>query len=444
MAGPHFTKPPMSISRAHVFGLLSLAWIMTGQGCSSSSVTVSLSTADSPPMHFPLAVTYDDAMRNMDFENAGVLAGSHERKALAHAAVHVITGHLDSASAVLRPLCSRAGDSAVRELAGELSAEISFYESRWHEVLEMESTDPDTQARVLAREFAVLPGRQMVFQADSSTFPIELSSSGTPIITVNVNGHPEEFWFDTGAEVSVVASDVAKACQVRSLGSTAANAGTATSHRVKVLPAVIEELRFGNVLIKNHPAMVIDRQDLELKLFGFIRIMRIRGLIGWDVIRHLDVEIDYKNKMMTIRRPLRRKSVQKNLFWFDGPMVKVRTPDGLILHFLYDTGARVTSISDSILGKLMVENARQSKQRIGGAGGWENITSREIPNFDLLIGEYLLNFSTLKTHPIRKQVFAQPDGRLGGDIARHGRVRIDAFNNEFDLEFGDTMVGHSK
>ncbi len=39
---------------------------------------------------------------------------------------------------------------------------------------------------------------------------------------------------------------------------------------------------------------------MEFKLFGLLRLLKIDGIIGWQAIQNMKIEIDYKNKRTII------------------------------------------------------------------------------------------------------------------------------------------------
>ena len=82
--------------------------------------------------------------------------------------------------------------------------------------------------------------------------------------------------------------------------------------------------------------------------------MRVDGIIGWDVIRQLDIVMDFQNGRVIINRPVRlgtNGTAFQNMVWLGKPLVEVRTKGGT-LHFTLDTGAQATFLSASLLERV--------------------------------------------------------------------------------------------
>ncbi|MCD4665868.1 MAG: hypothetical protein K8R68_11415, partial [Bacteroidales bacterium] len=190
----------------------------------------------------------------------------------------------------------------------------------------------------------------------------------------------------------------------------------------------------GEILIKNHPVIIIDKKDLEFKLLGLFRILKIDGIIGWNAVQNMDLEIDYRNKVSVIKKPERIESHKRNFFWLGYPIVKLINKESIELLFGLDTGAKNTSIRNNIFKKISNNNVTVKNTTLGSAGGFEEIETKEISDFTLILNNYTVYFQNIKTHPVDGTTFVKLDGFLGSDIFKNGKIKIDYLNGIFEFK----------
>jgi predicted aspartyl protease len=380
---------------------------------------------------------YWRALENLDFGLMQNTALPPVFRKFAEALAAVTRGDMDEAENGFKDLLVSSQDARLRSQALDILHSLWFFQSQWKNILEAGTDQPEDKGdgnRNLIMAFGRSGQETYRFPDASCVLPCQWSSTGSPIVEVMVNGTKKKFWIDTGAGLSVIASDVAEACRVMPIGYGTGEAGTATSKRISVQPAVIQELKIGGIVIANHPVIIIDKKDLELKVLGIFRVMKIEGLIGWNAIQHLDLEIDYQKNTTTIRQPRKTNDAERNFFWLGYPVVSLTDQSGVKLHFGLDTGARRTSISENFLAKVQVDNIKTKKKTIGSAGGFERIVSTVIPGLTLKIGKSAVKLQEVGTTPQKGAVFIKLDGTLGCDAWRRGRIRIDWTNGLFGLE----------
>jgi len=379
---------------------------------------------------------YWRALENLDFGLMQNTALPPDFRKFAEALAAVTRGDMDEAENTFKDLLASSQDARLRRQALDILHSLWLFQSQWKNILEAGTDKPEDKGdgnRNLVMAFGRAGQETYRFPDAACVMPCQWSSTGSPIVEVMVNGTKKKFWIDTGAGLSAIASDVAEACKVMPVGDGQGEAGTATSKRISVQPAVIQELKIGGIVIANHPVIIIDKKDLELKVLGIFRVMKIEGLIGWNAIRHLDLEIDYQKNTTTIRQPRKANDSERNFFWLGYPVVSLTDQSGVKLHFGLDTGSRRTSISENFLAKVQVDNVKMKKKTIGSAGGFERIVSAVIPDLTLKIGKSTVKLQEVGTAPQKGAVFIKLDGTLGCDAWRHGRIRVDWTNGLFDL-----------
>ncbi|MCJ7580480.1 MAG: retropepsin-like domain-containing protein, partial [Candidatus Aminicenantes bacterium] len=206
--------------------------------------------------------------------------------------------------------------------------------------------------------------------------------------------------------------------------------------KVSIRPAIIREISIGGLVFKNHPCIIIDKKDLEIKLFGLIKVLKIDGIIGWNAIKQMDLRLDYRNKKVRMERPVPVDNCERNFFWLGYPVVKAATVSGRSLFFGLDTGANKSSASDSVLSKIDTADMTKKKVRTGGAGGKiETRMMKKIPKMPVVIGGNLLTFEDVHCDNAEHGSFFVLDGILGSDAAKNGVMHLDFTNGRFDLLF---------
>ncbi|OGB63235.1 MAG: hypothetical protein A2Y94_07575 [Caldithrix sp. RBG_13_44_9] len=409
-------------------------------GCAAKSKVTIVAIDPGTPTPTAKAVEYGsfrEAMQNVDLNYLETQDLNDQQKSFAEALRLITLGNDLEAEQLLRKVCISATDTLLQNDAEIILSTLLFYQSRWEALLELDSL-PDTPEEnnnmLLPRAYrAVLP-ENYIFLSSSSRLPTTFTASGVPTIEVEVNGKQKKFILDTGAGMSVVSDKLAQECQILPLVDQKAEAGTSTSRKVGIQPAVIEDLKIGNLSIKNHPVIIIEQKDLQFKLLGLFTVMKIEGIIGWNAIQNLFVEIDYPNKITIIQEPEMFDVPNRNFFLLGGyPIVRLRSEDGILLNFGLDTGARESWITENLLKKINYKTANSNTKKVGSAGGWEKIESKILPELNLFLSEYQLTFKKIGTRPARLDEFVELDGVLGGDVFENGKIRINYRNGIFDF-----------
>jgi predicted aspartyl protease len=164
------------------------------------------------------------------------------------------------------------------------------------------------------------------------------------------------------------------------------------------------------------------------------RQVKIDGIIGFDIIRQLDLEVDYGEGTLRIRNPLTsRRLANRNMFWVGLPVVRMTSADGVPLHFGLDTGAQLTFVTETLLDKLDLAPARIESRRVGGLGGEISLRAPVLPDLRVLVRGFPILFKGALVRAPVYQVLALLDGVVGGDIWFSGIIRIDMTNGIFSV-----------
>jgi len=252
-------------------------------------------------------------------------------------------------------------------------------------------------------------------------------------IGVILNGSPEQFIFDTGANFSTVSESYAIKLRLKFLEGSI-KVGTATDIKVDSRLAYAESLIIGSLNFKNVLFLVLP--DEALSFGGGVYV--INGIIGFPVIKEMK-EIQLTENELFV--PMNSKSKSVMNLSFDGftPLVEtVLNSDTLV--FVFDTGAKMTMINHPYYEMKKEEidkNYKQEDIKIGGAGGeiivkgfkLDNVIFKVSSSIRELDGVSLLSVNVKKSE---EHTF----GNLGSDFTGSFRVMIIDFAN-MSLEFAD-------
>jgi hypothetical protein len=195
----------------------------------------------------------------------------------------------------------------------------------------------------------------------------------------------------------------------------------------------------GAIVITNSPAIVIDS-----------RLMRIQGsaagvpwsgvpvdgIIGWDVIRHLDILLDYGNRSVTLRQPEHLGTTgtpAQNLKWVGKPFIQLQTKSGVTLHLTLDTGAQTSFLNGAALKKAQV-TASNSHARAYGIARTGGQPAQAVAALSVDVGGQSIVLKDLIVYNPAGSSLINCDGILGSDIAQFGTIRIDATNGLFSVD----------
>jgi hypothetical protein len=161
--------------------------------------------------------------------------------------------------------------------------------------------------------------------------------------------------------------------------------------------------------------------------------VQIDGVIGTDLLRHLDVVLDAGVGTLTIRRPRRNVRTTRNLFWVGYPVVKLVTRDGRPVLFGLDTGAEGTFVTMALLRKLPRTPIAARHMTLGGLGSEKQQTQWVAREVALSDGDYAIALKNTPITPDRRWTFVTFDGMIGSDVALATRMHLDFTNGIFDM-----------
>jgi predicted aspartyl protease len=387
-------------------------------------------------------VNYWEAIADLHPDEAVEAARTPSEKAFAQSLRSLMAGDIDSAEKGFGQLRRTATDSIIRSGSRVIYTATLQYQEKWGllATIRSESAEPKTdhtdRASIerWAAAFKNVPAKTLAFRAQSALLPMSVSAVGTPLIPVRIGGKSYNFWLDTGSSMTMLSSDVAQDLNILPIVPDTLEIVTSTG-RVSANPSVIPEMQIGQVEVRNAPTMIVTESMMRIsepRPVDQSTRMKLDGIIGFDIIRQLDIEVDYGEGTLRLRNPENSRHLpDRNMFWVGLPVVRLASSDGTPLHFGLDTGAQLTFVTETLLDRLQLQATRTESRRVGGLGGEISLRAPVLPDLRVLVRGFPILFKGAVVRAPVYQVLASLDGVLGGDIWNSGLVRIDMTNGIF-------------
>ena len=387
-------------------------------------------------------VSYWEALSELHPADAITSARTPSEKEFAEALGSLMSGELEKAEQRFGMLRRSATDSIIRAGSRVIYTATLQYQEKWEALAALKNEPSQSKAdrtdkasiELWAEAFRNVPPKTYTFRSASARLPMSVSAVGTPLVPVKIGDKVYNFWLDTGSSLTMLSSDVARDLNIAPIVADTLEIVTSTG-RVKANPALIPQLEIGQLVVRNAPAMVVDESMMQMsepRPIAQSSHVKIDGIIGFDIIRHLDIEVDYSENSMRLRDPATsRPDADRNMFWVGLPVIRLTSTDGIPLHFGLDTGAQLTFVTETLLDKLQLEAARIESRRVGGLGGEISLRAPVLPDLRVLVRGFPILFRGAVVRAPVYQVLASLDGVLGGDVWNSGIVRIDMTNGVF-------------
>jgi hypothetical protein len=387
-------------------------------------------------------ISYWEALGELYPADAVAAARTDSEKRFAQALMSLMDGDFEKAEQGFGQLRTTATDSIIRAGSRVIYTATLQYQEKWDALAVLKSEPSQPQAdradkasiEWWAVAFRNVPPMTITFRSRSDVMPMSVSAVGTPLVPIRIRGRNYHFWLDTGSSMTMLASDVAHDLGIVPLVPDTLEIVTSTG-RVKAHPALLPQLQIGSLVVRNAPTMIVDESLMQMrepKLREPSQKVKIDGIIGFDIIRQLDLEVDYGESSLLVRNPATsRKESERNMFWVGLPVVRLTSGEGIPLHFGLDTGAQQTFVTETMLDKLQLQAARVESRRVGGLGGEISLRAPVLPDVRLFVRRFPILFKSAVVRAPVYQVLASLDGVLGGDVWNSGIVRIDMTNGIF-------------
>jgi predicted aspartyl protease len=277
-------------------------------------------------------------------------------------------------------------------------------------VLALKPGDSDAQSdRPLLAALSEFPDQETVHLVFTA---LELQDAGLPI---SIHGVQATYWFDTGADVSVLTASDAKRFGLRVLEAPIKE-GDVTGTQVDSRVAIADELSIGSIRLRHVAFLVVSDDQPPFNQLP----PGSRGLIGIPVLLALQ-EFVWADKKFEIGSKSSNKHVTHADLCFDGhhPVAQIRFEDRR-LAFTLDTGATNTDLYPPFAAafpELMRTSAKTESYKMEGVGGAKDMDRAVFSSLHFSIGEFPVVLSpagVLLTHTIESSKFFH--GNLGIDL----------------------------
>lgn len=285
---------------------------------------------------------------------------------------------------------------------------------------------------------AQTPAYRFTAGESSIRIPIELAND-LIVLKVRVNSsRPLHFIFDTGASVSVIDPQSAKALRLRAKGKLNLDA-TGGSVKSELVGPV--SLAVAGVTVFKQTLATIDL-DAFAPLFGY----KIDGIIGHDFINNFVVEIDFAAGLMTLHETASYKyagagqSIPIELVE-KTPFVRVRIVlngrEAIEGKFEVDSGATGTlNLHTPFVNKhkLLETLTTHTQSKLGGAGGLAQAVKAYVPSValgSLVVKNPLVVFAQGTEG---SEGSAEYDGELGAGFFSQFKTILDYSRSQIILE----------
>ncbi|MDB4900319.1 MAG: hypothetical protein JWN53_2127 [Gemmatimonadetes bacterium] len=383
----------------------------------------------------------------LDMVGAERAAASLDERSFVLGLRTLMQGDPEAAAIVFSMLRLKATDPLVRVRARVgLTMALSWH-SDWRAIADLGAMDDSiergdedpivAQASVerWAHAFADLPPAVVTLPESPVTLPLRRSAFGTPVITVLINGHPHDFWLDTGASMTLLSTSVAQESGVSLASGDTLALGVVAGH-VEARAILIDSLRIGPIVARGLTAALVSPSVLRLDrriVNGLNESVRIDGVIGTDLLRYMDLLLDAGDGTITIRRPHPVPHPTRNLFWVGYPVVRLAARDGHPMLFGLDTGAEGSFVTTSLLRKLPSTPVSVRRGSLGGLGEGKQETDWVVRDIAFSDGDYAITLRNTPVVPERRWTFVTFDGVIGSDVALGSRLHLDFANGVFDI-----------
>jgi hypothetical protein len=242
---------------------------------------------------------------------------------------------------------------------------------------------------------------------------VKLQEGGLPF---SINGVHGTYWFDTGAELSVLTESEAKRFGLR-VRPVSVQVGDVNGTQINTRIAVADDLAIGSIRVKHVGFLVLPDNQPPFN----DQSPGSRGLIGIPVLLALEAFVWGGDKSFEIGIESSHSSASPAALCFDGnhPVLQVAY-DHRLLAFALDTGATNTDLYPpfaSAFPELIRSAPRTDSYKMEGVGGAKYLEAATVESLKFSIGGFPVSLRSvavlLKPTTEASRFFA---GNLGIDL----------------------------
>lgn len=280
-----------------------------------------------------------------------------------------------------------------------------------HELNELKGKSPVFEALL-----SQMPSAQITRMKDHFSEALQMNMIGMAFVSVVIDHHMYRFLLDTGAQVSCVHKKHLKDYHKR-YGIDVADASGKTSN---MSLSIIDELQVLNVQLHQWPIIVLENNTSFSSPFG-AEWLNFDGIIGWDILRHLDFEIDYKHQIIRSIHDV-PEQYEKNMISMASPSIVVTSSEGHLLVFSLDTGSKTSWLNKRLLRTENLEVSGTKEQNNLTVHGIHKQKINVIKSFKIYVQNKALHYQNIKISDHSILNGSAYDGIIGYDAIKHHKI----------------------
>jgi clan AA aspartic protease (TIGR02281 family) len=258
----------------------------------------------------------------------------------------------------------------------------------------------------------------------NSIIKLKKNILGMLLINVKVKNKKMKFLIDTGAEVTILTDEALSSVGISYDVNDKINVGSSNNQKSEINLALLDRIEIGGVNFLNLPVLVISEKKVSFSVFN-IKLFKLDGILGWDVLKQLDFEIDYnKSKLRIIEFNTWESESESNLIKSSFPTILVSDENENIKIFGLDTGSRKSWLNDNLVGTIGIKVVKQKKHKIIGAHGKDEETVNIIKEYKIKLSDKQLIFNNISTGFTGFLNNFEFDGVLGTEVFKNNIIKI--------------------
>ncbi|HEV2764914.1 MAG TPA: retropepsin-like aspartic protease [Pyrinomonadaceae bacterium] len=235
--------------------------------------------------------------------------------------------------------------------------------------------------------------RQSVRLNGGSRLRTHRDKAGLVNLPVEVGGRRVSFVFDTGANISTVTASFARQLGFRLIEADI-RVGTITGHKVRARLGVAPEIKVGRASVRHAVFLVFEDKDLFFPPINY----QINGIVGFPVMEALrQITLTRDGDFVIPPRPA--ASAARNMALDELTPLIAGEYKGRRLTFSFDTGAAASTFYPPFFKAFEQEvraNSAQRRERIGGAGGFKEVTAYRVKSLVLTFAGRRAEFASAR------------------------------------------------
>lgn len=263
--------------------------------------------------------------------------------------------------------------------------------------------------------------RKIFRHHDSFSMQLSKNAFSLFLVPVVIGQNTYQFIVDTGAQISGVSSRLKELINQSEKGKSIMIRSAAGNK--KEMPSIIVERMFlGTVEIEKQPAVILDEKDFTFR-FMKKEFVSFDGIIGWDILSHLDFELDAIHHIFSVLES-KECFTYCNLISTGFPMVIVYDENRVPALFGIDIGAKLSWVSESYATKKQMKMISEKRGINIGVHGLEKMKVKIMKQCIVRFSESCISLENIRTG--QTQVFDDYslDGIFGNEIFKGRKIQF--------------------